>query len=152
MNFLPIGASIVQQVKLTSKMEPSEEVLPVQPQADSDCIDLQFKFTKSSVGESPTIRKLAEVNNTATYLEIGALLAHTFNNVNAPYKVGVDRNFRFNTGEYANENTIFHPVTSDRFLPSTLNRMGSLISAVESNNIPPPFEIIDYLKTYIASA
>ena len=67
------------------------------------------------------LNALAQITSAATYLEIGVEKGETFKQVDIPYKVGVDPNFRFDVDALANERTIFHRVTSDVFF-STLAR------------------------------
>jgi hypothetical protein len=61
------------------------------------------------------LNALAGINSTNKYLEIGVSKGVTFNQVDLPFKVAVDPKFRFKTQDYANQNTIFHEVTSDLF-------------------------------------
>ncbi len=61
------------------------------------------------------VNALAKLNNAQRYLEIGVFKGITFQQVNIPFKVGVDPTFAFKTAEFANECTIFHEVTSDAF-------------------------------------
>ena len=53
------------------------------------------------------LNALAKINSASKYLEVGVC--------KGTFKVAVDPNFRFNTEEYANADTIFHEVTSDNF-------------------------------------
>ncbi|NET78583.1 DUF563 domain-containing protein [Okeania hirsuta] len=64
---------------------------------------------------SSRINKLATVNQSSTYLEIGVSKGSTFNAIDVDHKVAVDPKFRFNTEEYATENITFLEVTSDEF-------------------------------------
>jgi hypothetical protein len=49
------------------------------------------------------------------YLEIGVETGGTFFNVDVPYKVAVDPNFRFDFASYQSEDVEFNQVTSDEF-------------------------------------
>jgi hypothetical protein len=70
------------------------------------------------------LNALAKINSASKYLEIGVAEGTTFHKVNIPYKVAVDPNFRFNAKERANQNTIFHEVTSDVFFSSLALQYG----------------------------
>lgn len=61
------------------------------------------------------LNALAEITSAVKYLEIGVNAGETFRRVKVSRKVAVDPRFRFNTQEYADEQTIFHEVTSDEF-------------------------------------
>lgn len=50
-----------------------------------------------------------------TYLEVGVETGGTFFNVNAPRKVAVDPNFRFDFEAYRSDSVEFYQVTSDEF-------------------------------------
>ena len=76
-------------------------------------------MTKVLTKRFQRLNALGNIISASTYLEIGVFQGTTFTKVDIPYKVGVDPKFQFNINDYANENTIFHEVTSDLFF-STL--------------------------------
>lgn len=61
------------------------------------------------------LNALSKINSASKYLEVGVCKGVTFNQVNVPFKVAVDPKFQFNSRDYADQNTIFHEVTSDQF-------------------------------------
>lgn len=61
------------------------------------------------------INALAKLNGAQRYLEIGVQKGETFLEVDVPYKVAVDPEFRLDTRKAGNANTIFHEETSDEF-------------------------------------
>jgi len=70
------------------------------------------------------LNALAKINSASKYLEIGVNDGTTFKRVDVSYKVAVDPKFRFNVQDYANEQTIFHEVTSDSFFSSHASKHG----------------------------
>lgn len=70
------------------------------------------------------LNALAKINSASKYLEIGVADGTTFRNVNIPIKVGVDPNFMFSFRKIANQETIFHEVTSDLFFSSFASQHG----------------------------
>lgn len=71
------------------------------------------------------LNALVQVNGASKYLEIGVDSGRTFTKVEAPYKVGVDPNFKFDTSRYADSNTRFHDVTSDDFFAKHASMHGA---------------------------
>ena len=61
------------------------------------------------------LNKLAEINSSSRYLEIGVFKGVTFNKVNVPFKVAVDPEFKFNVNDCKDTKTIFHEKSSDDF-------------------------------------
>lgn len=61
------------------------------------------------------LNALAKLNGAQRYLEIGVRNGATFTRVGVPYRVAVDPDFRLRPEKFANEQTIFHAVTSDEF-------------------------------------
>ncbi|MDJ0555857.1 MAG: class I SAM-dependent methyltransferase [Microcoleaceae cyanobacterium MO_207.B10] len=64
---------------------------------------------------SDRLNKLATINQSSNYLEIGVSKGVTFNAINIKKKVAVDPKFRFKTNKYATENIVFLEITSDEF-------------------------------------
>lgn len=70
------------------------------------------------------INALAKIISATSYLEIGVFEGINFNQIEIPYKVGVDPLFLFNVEEYADETTIFHKMTSDKFFSDSAPTYG----------------------------
>lgn len=70
------------------------------------------------------LNALAKINSASKYLEIGVLKGQTFTQVDIPYKVAVDPKFRFDFQSYADQQTIFHEVTSDLFFSTLASKHG----------------------------
>ena len=70
------------------------------------------------------INALAKINSARAYLEIGVFKGTNFKYVEVPCKVGVDPKFLFDTSTQANENAIFHEVTSDEFFATLAPQYG----------------------------
>ncbi|MCW2768060.1 MAG: hypothetical protein JWO11_4019 [Nocardioides sp.] len=66
------------------------------------------------------VRNLLALYEQPRYLEIGVCTGHTFHQVEAPYKVAVDPEFRFDPEAAARENpgSTYHQVTSDEYFGS----------------------------------
>ncbi|MDJ0515293.1 MAG: glycosyltransferase 61 family protein [Trichodesmium sp. MO_231.B1] len=67
---------------------------------------------------SDRLNKLASINQSSRYLEIGVSKGITFNAVNVTNKVAVDPQFRLNKNKYATEKVVFLEVSSDEFFRS----------------------------------
>jgi len=70
------------------------------------------------------LNTLAKIISASKYLEIGVGKGYTFTQVDVPYKVAVDPEFRFNINDHANQQTIFHEVTSDFFFSTLASEHG----------------------------
>lgn len=65
------------------------------------------------------LNRLAELNQSRQYLEIGVEKGLTFESVSVHTKVAVDPEFRFNHFERINESTKYYSITSDEFFATT---------------------------------
>ncbi|MGD1699533.1 glycosyltransferase 61 family protein [Dapis sp. BLCC M229] len=83
------------------------------------------------------LNKLASINQSSKYLEIGVHKGLTFNAIEVQNKVAVDVNFQFNTKNYETERVFFLEVPSDEFFTSHAQDF-------------PPFDLIylDGLHTF----
>ncbi|MGB3514316.1 MAG: glycosyltransferase 61 family protein [Microcoleaceae cyanobacterium] len=71
-----------------------------------------------TISRSDRLNKLASINQSSRYLEIGVSKGITFNAVNITNKVAVDPQFRLNKNKYATEKVVFLEVSSDEFFRS----------------------------------
>ena len=77
--------------------------------------DVSTKKACENMTRASRVNRLAELVNAKRYLEIGVCFGETFFEVNAPEKVAVDPNFRFDYVSRQDKSTTFHPVTSDKY-------------------------------------
>jgi len=64
------------------------------------------------------LNKLASINQSSRYLEIGVNEGQTFNAIDIEHKVAVDLKFLFNKEKYATDKVVFLEVSSDEFFSS----------------------------------
>ncbi len=64
------------------------------------------------------LNKLASINQSSRYLEIGVSKGFTFNAIEIDYKVAVDPKFKFDVEKYASDQIVFLEVSSDNFFKS----------------------------------
>ncbi|ERT08230.1 methyltransferase domain protein [Lyngbya aestuarii BL J] len=74
---------------------------------------------------SDRLNKLASINQSCRYLEIGVSKGITFNAIKIDNKVAVDPKFGFNTGQYATDKVVFLEVSSDEFFRSYAKELKS---------------------------
>ncbi|MGD1713241.1 hypothetical protein [Dapis sp. BLCC M172] len=79
-----------------------------------------FKISKNmpTRSRSDRLNKLATINQSSRYLEIGVSKGTTFNAIKIENKVAVDPKFLFNQDKYANDKVVFREVSSDEFFRS----------------------------------
>ncbi|NES76927.1 MULTISPECIES: class I SAM-dependent methyltransferase [unclassified Okeania] len=105
-----------KNLKSARYLEILEEYLEVRKNQKKESSNLK-NYNQNMVlkRRSDRLNKLATINQSSNYLEIGVAKGVTFNAINIKNKVAVDPKFQFKTKEYATENIVFLEVTSDEF-------------------------------------
>ncbi len=78
----------------------------------------QHFLTMETRSRSDRLNRLASINQSSRYLEIGVSKGITFNAVKISNKVAVDPQFRLNKDKYATDKVVFLEISSDEFFRS----------------------------------
>ena len=84
----------------------------------SDQLTYQKFLSMETRSRSDRLNKLASINKSSRYLEIGVSKGITFNAVKIDNKVAVDPQFRLNKDKYATDKVVFMEISSDEFFRS----------------------------------
>ncbi len=106
--------------------------------------DIALKYTTTWV----RIQSYIDIFYAKTYLEIGVARGDTFLNMEVPFKVGVDPEFRFDTKPFATDAVHFYDESSDTFFEHLPQRAGTWSEMY--HNKPFKFDVIfiDGLHTF----
>ncbi len=111
-----------------------------------DMLERRLEYRQSAT--RARIQSYIDMTYAQTYLEIGVFHGRTFLQIDVPFKVGVDPNFRFTPEEYASENIHLYSETSDVFFEHFPQRAQALQDKYHGKEFKFDVIFIDGLHTF----